>query len=130
MFPIFIGKVEQGKLILQEQDKFNAYLVSLGKQDITMVVRTWRKPRSIQQNKWYWLCVVGIPAEHYGYLPEEMHDAYKMMFLRCHEEGKPETIKSTTQLSTIEFKKFTEKCQQWAAEQGIIIPDPNSIELS
>jgi hypothetical protein len=129
MFPIFLGKVEKGKLILQEQDRFNAYLVSLGKQNVDIIVKTWRKPRSNQQNKWYWACVVGIPAEYYGYLPEEMHDAYKMMFLREHKKGKPETIRSTTTLSTIEFNEFTFKCQQWAAEQGLVIPNPCEVDF-
>jgi hypothetical protein len=46
-----------------------------------------------------------------------------------HEEGKPETVKSTTLLSTVEFSEFVEKCRQWAAEQGFNIPDPTKVEL-
>lgn len=83
-----------------------------------------RKKRTNDQNAWYWACVVGIPAALYGYYPEEMHDAYKMMFLRNHEDGKPETIKSTTALNTKEFSEYVERCRQWAAEQGFYIPEP------
>ncbi len=128
--PIFLGKVENNTLILDTPDRFRNYLHRLKGKQVEVIVRLPKKDRTTQQNKWYWVCVVGIPAEHYGYLPEEMHDCYKLMFLRCHDEGKPETIKSTTQLSTKEFMEYIEKCRQWAAEQGFVIPDPKNVELN
>lgn len=129
MTPIFLAKVSNSTLQLQTPDKFRTYLYSLKGQQVEVVVRLPRKDRSTQQNKWYWKCIVGIVAEHFGYLPEEMHQAYKLLFLRMHEEGKPKTVRSTTQLSTVEFSQYTEKCQHWAAEQGIIVPSPNEVEL-
>lgn len=83
--------------------------------------------RTNLQNKYYWASVVGIPAEHFGYLPEEMHDAFKFLFLRIHEKGKPETVRSTTTLNTKEFSDYVEKCAQWCAEQGIYIPEPTEV---
>lgn len=130
MFPIFFGKVEHNSLQLDNPDEFRRYLLSLQDKQVEVIVRLPRKDRTTQQNKYYWSCVVGIPAEHFGYLPEEMHEAYKWMFLRLHEEGKPETVKSTTSLSTIEFNEFVEKCRQWTAEQDLVIPDPEQVELS
>ena len=84
-------------------------------------------PRTLRQNRWYWSCVVGIPAEHYGYLPEEMHEAYKWMFLRRFEEDKPNTVKSTTSLDTKEFTEYIEKCRCWAAQEGFNIPSPEEM---
>lgn len=127
--PIFLASVRQGKLVFNNPAGFNNYLLKLNDKSVDVVVRFPRKDRSDKQNRWYWKCVVGIPAEHFGYLPEEMHEAYKFIFLRLHEEGKPETVRSTATLSTIEFKLYTEKCQQWAAEQGIYIPDPKQVEV-
>ena len=129
MSPIFLASVQKGKLVFNNPDAFEKYLWTLNDKSIDVVIRLPKKDRSNNQNRWYWACVVAIPAEHFGYLPEEMHEAYKFLFLRIHEEGKPETVRSTATLSTVEFKEYTEKCQQWAAEQGLVIPDPNQVEV-
>jgi hypothetical protein len=52
------------------------------------------------------------------------------MFLRRIESGKPETVRSTTSLSTKEFGTYCEQCRQWAAEQGFNIPDPKKFDFS
>jgi uncharacterized C2H2 Zn-finger protein len=83
-----------------------------------------RVPRSLRQNKYYWDQVVGIPAQHFGYLNEEMHRAYQLMFLRKFAEGKPETVRSTTSLDTKEFVEYVNKCREWAADNELVIPDP------
>ena len=51
------------------------------------------------------------------------------MFLRKHTEGKPETVRSTVSLTTVEFSSYVEKCRQFCAEEGIVIPDPGEIDL-
>ncbi len=129
MFPIFIGKVAKGKLTLQEQDRFDAYLVSLGQQSVDVVIRTWRKPRSNPQNRFLWGVVYQLISETTGYTPEEVHDAFRMMFLKDEDRAMP-TLKSTTSLSTIEMNEYWAKIQQFAAEKlNIQIPDPNEVEV-
>jgi hypothetical protein len=127
--PVFLASVLKGKLVFNNPDSFDKYLQVLNNKSVDVVIRLPRKDRSNKQNRWYWLCVVGIPAEHFGYLPEEMHEAYKFMFLKRDEEGKPLTVRSSASLSTVEFIEYTENCRQWAAEQGFIIPDPKEVEL-
>ena len=127
---IHVGKVLRGKIALNDQDRFDNFLKSLEGQIVQVIVRKPKTKRTNQQNKWYWSCVVGIPAEHYGYLPEEMHEAYKFLFLRKHEEGKPETVKSTTELSTKEFAEYCEQCRIWAAQQGFNIPSPDEVSYT
>lgn len=83
-----------------------------------------RLVRTRRQNSYYWSVVVSIPAQEIGYFPEEMHDAFKIMFLKKHEEGKPETTRSTSSLTTDEFTEYISRCRHWCAEQGIYIPDP------
>ena len=52
-----------------------------------------------------------------------------MMFLRDESREIP-TLKSTTQLSTVEMNEYWEKIQQFAAEKlGLVIPDPNQVEV-
>lgn len=129
MFPIFLGKVEKGKLTLQDPDRYNSYLVSLGKQPVDVVVRTWRKPRSIQQNKFLWAVPYQLLSEATGYTREEVHDSMRMLFLKDEDRAIP-TLKSTTSLTTIEMNEYWAKMQQFAAEKlNCIIPDPNEIEI-
>jgi hypothetical protein len=129
MFPIFTGKVEKGKLILQEQDRFDAYLASLGAQNVDVVVRTWRKPRSNNQNRFLWGVIYQLISEHTGYTREEAHDSMRLLFLKDETRAIP-TLKSTTSLTTIEMNEYWEKIQQFAAEKlGVVIPDPTEVEL-
>ena len=129
MTPIFLGKVSHGKVVFEKVDLLNGYLIGLEGKDIEIIIRKRKKNRTLSQNNWYWSCVVGIAAEHFGYEPDEMHEAYKFMFLRKHTEGKPETVRSTTSLSTVEFSEYVEKCRQFCSEEGIVIPDPGEIDL-
>ena len=48
-----------------------------------------------------------------------------MMFLRMYEEGKPETIKSTTSLDTKQMTEYIDQCRMWAAGEGLYIPSPD-----
>lgn len=95
------------------------------------VIPTEKVQRTSRQNRWYWSCVVGIPASEIGYSSEEMHDAYKWMYLKKKndrgEDVNPPTIRSTTSLSTLEFSEYVEKCRLWASEQGYVIPDPEEV---
>lgn len=129
MTPIFSAIISKGKIVIDKLGLFNDYLYTLEGKQVDVTIQKHRRLRTNPQNNWYWACVVGLTAEHFGYEPEEMHTAFKLMFLRKHEEGKPETVKSTTQLSTIEFSEYIEKCRQFASEEGVYIPDPKEVLL-
>jgi hypothetical protein len=91
-------------------------------------IKEAKNKRSLQQNKYYWGVVVEIVAEHTGYNPHEAHQELAEMFLSyTHENGK-RFVESTTELNTLEFEKYTEKCRIWAAsELQVTIPLPNEI---
>ena len=126
--PIFLGKIQNNKVIFENKDKFEGYLINLEGKDVEIIVRKRKKNRSIPQNNYYFGVVVAIPAEHFGYTPDEMHESFKWMFLRRHAEGKPETVRSTTSLTTVEFTSYVEQCRQWCAENKIYIPDPGEVD--
>jgi len=130
MNPIFSATVKKGKVIFDKLEMLNGYLISFEGKQIDVVIRKKKKIRSNVQNAWYWSCVVSIPAEHFGYTPDEMHEAYKFLFLKKSEEGKPLTVRSTTQLSTAEFTSYIEQCRQWCAGEGLVIPDPGEVDFS
>lgn len=129
MTPIFTVRVENGKIRTENRDRFQRYLDSLSGV-YELIVRRKTKKRSNQQNKWYWSCVVGIPAKHFGSTQDEMHDAYRWMFLRKHEQ-KFDTVSSTKLLNTKEFSEYCEKIIVWnATENKIIIPFPGEVDIS
>ena len=125
--PIWRGNVEKGKLALHQKELFAKYLHSL-RGEVEIIVRKWKKRRTSNQNKYYWGVVVPILCDSLGYSNEEMHDALKWKFLRNKEREKLPTVKSTSGLSTIEFNNYIDEIVRWAAQEGIVIPDPSQVE--
>ena len=126
--PVFFATIKDSKVLFDNRPLLEMFLSSMEGKDVDVIIRPHRKDRTIRQNNYYFVAVVGIPAQHFGYTTGEMHDALKLMFLPKNEEGKPRTIRSTTTLSTVEFSEYVERCRQWAAEQGLFIPDPQTVE--
>jgi len=84
------------------------------------------KPRSIPENKYYWSIVVGAISDATGHTPQETHEILKFKFLRA-VTGKFEFIRSTTDLSTVEFEKYLSEIRVFAAQElNCYIPEPNS----
>jgi hypothetical protein len=125
---IFKGKINNGKIQLNKPDQFKSHLTSLEDNDIQVIVRKDRKNRTDQQNKYYWGAIIEILGKELGYTPEEMHEALKWQFLK--KNGIIPTVRSTTELSTSDFKEYIEKIKIWAAEEmDIFLPDPDEIEV-
>jgi hypothetical protein len=123
--PAFDGEVANGKLTIRNRERFDAYLTTLDG-PVRVVVSKRKKNRSDNANRYYWGCVVKIAGDHFGYVAEETHDAFKYLFLRREEPGKPVTLGSTARMSVGEFYEYVEGCRRWCAEQGLVIPDPLS----
>jgi hypothetical protein len=65
-----------------------------------------------------------------GSEPEEVHDAMKLRFLLVSKGRLGVTLKSTTDLSTVEFEEYLEKVRAYAAmELRITIPLPNEVAM-
>ena len=88
-----------------------------------------REKRSIQQNRLYHLWLNCISAET-GNEVEDLHDYFKGRFLArrvvVFGEERNAAI-STTKLNTAEFTAFLDKVQQFAANEGIILPNPEDL---
>ena len=80
MDTVFFAKVEKGKILFSDKDLLKCIISYFEGKDIDVIVRAHRKDRSNLQNRYYWVAVIGIPAKHFGYLPSEMHNAFKMIF--------------------------------------------------
>ena len=85
--------------------------------------------RSNPQNNFYWGVPLEIISEHTGFTTQEVHEILKNKFLKTIKvinNLEYHSSKSTTELTTGEFKRYIEDIQQWASEVlGVIIPDPD-----
>ena len=88
-----------------------------------------RDRRSLSQNSLYWLWLNCISAET-GNDVDALHDYFKDRFLSRKVEifGDECSVgTSTRKLNTAEFTAFLDKVQQFAAGEGIILPNPEDL---
>ena len=127
--PLLRARIENGQVVWQGIDgkRWETVKNFLEGCEVEITIGKRRKKRSGKQLRYYWAVIVAMIAEAAGYsTPEEAHDALRMHFLLKHEEGKPPTIRSTGELSTVETEEYYSKCRQLGAELfGIYIPEPN-----
>jgi len=129
--PIFTGIIEKGTLTLDNPQRYLVQLSALNGKKIELILRKRRSQRSLQQNSYYWGVVIEILSKHFGYDPEEMHEALKFHFLKISSDKSPDlvSVKSTTRLSTDEFNEYVNRVVRWAAQEyGVFIPDPRQVE--
>ncbi|MCH7517282.1 MAG: hypothetical protein IIB08_09255 [Bacteroidetes bacterium] len=100
-------------------------------QQYRVFVLDHKKLRSIQQNRYYWSCVVGELSQLTGYVPEEMHEILKHKFNLQTALIGSEYIEfggSTAILNTKHFTEYIEQIRIWAAtELNCHIPDPGEL---
>ena len=108
----FAGKVEQGKLTLDDNLGFRDYLYLI-EGDVHLEIKPAEKVRSPQQNAYYRV-LVRILSKEIGYTEAEMHDTIKQKY----------DIESTKQLSKEEFTELLEQIKRWAVmDMGIVLPN-------
>ena len=129
--PIFTGRIENGKLILDSPHRYLVRLSALNGKLVELVIRKRRSQRSLNQNAAYWGIVVEILSNHTGYDKDTMHEALKAKFAsRTDEKTGLLVIESTAKMNTVRFNRYYSDIQQWAAEfLGCYIPSPNECDL-
>lgn len=135
--PKFNCKNKNGRLVITNFESLQSYLSTLP-EDVELIVRAKSndKPRSSNQNRYFWGVVLRLLSEHTGYTTNECHELVKHLFLlekvTLHTEHGDQVIdtpKSTTSLTTSEMEKFLLDIRQWASyELGLSIPEPNEVE--
>ena len=119
----FNCEIQDGKLEIDRQ-LFQKYVSKQKNGKYLLEIKHWYKKRTILQNKWYWE-VLTILASDLGYeTKEELHNNLKYTFMGGMDDRGIFYTKSTTKLTTIEMMEYFDRIYQWAAEQGIILPDP------
>ena len=123
----FTGRVEGGKLRLDNRAAFDRFTRLLDGKRVELQLRKYQKKRSLPQNRTYWDWIVTPLAEHVGLEPEQMHEELKRHFLAVRIDEHFARVRSTTELTTVEFSRYMEDCQRLAAECGKDLPLPDEV---
>lgn len=124
--------VKDGKVTPDNPEYFKGMFKQFNGKHITVTVGRYRKPRSNEENNYYFGVVVKMIADDIGEESENVHESLKSLFLTdiryIKVRGKLVKItkvKSTTDLSTLEMEDYLERIRRWASELlGIVIPLP------
>lgn len=118
-----------------EQDKRELYnyLKQLKNTEYVVEIKEVKNNRSLNQNNYYWKCIVQVLSKELGYFNDEIHGILKTKFLSEYitienKDNKIGVLKtnSTARLNTKQFELFTEQVRIWAiSELGIKLPLPN-----
>jgi hypothetical protein len=109
---------------------FNTERKVLGECEVEIKITPWFKKRSNQQNRLLWLWCT-IIATHTGASPDVVKGIAQKMFLTVEEtiEATGEVftrVKGTSELDTLEMKKFLDELHAWATEYfGVDLPLPD-----
>ena len=128
------GKIEAGRLKLYRPYAVEQYTSQLEDgTEVYMIIQKQGQGRTLPQNAYYWK-LMRLLGNEIGYEHNEMHDALKYEFLREHPDATGKTkvlpkIKSTAQLTTVEFTDYIERIKRFAAEKfQINLPDAEEME--
>lgn len=127
--PKFRGTPTKGVMSINNIGQWTRYLHTLEGIDCEIIVKKYRKKRSLPQNAYFHGVVCLILGNYWGYTVDEAHSAICVEFLTISEEGKPNYVRSTTDLNTEEFNDFLEQVKMWASQEfQVYIPDPNETD--
>ena len=132
MDAIIRGTVKKGAFIPADPTAFRLVFAKLEGKAVEVVVRKKKKHRSGAQNAYYWGIVIDIISGATGFTPQEAHDAMRFKFLIATTFNSIDIkrIKSTSELTTVEFLDYIALIQQWASEfLDCYIPEPNEGEI-
>jgi len=133
MKTIHRGKIKNGVFIPTDPQRWMFELAKFKPDTVVEVtIQKPRKHRSKEQNAYYWKVIIPLLSQKTGFTHQEAHDAMRAKFLTDMIDGSKTSlprIKSTTELSTVEFMDYSAQIQQFAAEfLDLYIPDPNEFD--
>lgn len=132
LYPKFQAKIEGGRFVFYQPDKFKRYVTTSFKegQDVTLSVSAYKKTRSLKANSYYWL-ILTVIADSTGHTPDEIHETLKQLHLpkRFIKYGQKEVElpPTTSTLTTDEFSEYLEKIIAEATSLGINVPIPEEV---
>lgn len=127
--PKFSGIINNGKVVLDEQDAYEGYLLTLEDKRIELVIKKEEIARTNQQSKYLFGVVYQLISEETGYSKEEVHELMKSIYLKDHKiinDKRYTVIRSTHDLNTQEMTEYIENVKRFAStELQLFIPEAN-----
>jgi hypothetical protein len=124
-----IGAVKTGNgLVLASQAEYRRAVSRFGDGTLlTVTIEETKETRPNWLNRFYWGWPIAITAEYCGYTKDEMHEAWKLKFLRLEDSDHPlPTVRSTSDLTEEEMKAYIQQIRIFAAtEWNCSIPEIN-----
>lgn len=119
---------DSGHFALDDRKGFISATADFKGKEVELVLREWKRPRTLNQNRYWWAVPVKILAAECGYTPSQMHYALLGECFGYTEgpTGKAVPVKpSSSELNVGEFTKLIEWVLDWApAELNCVIPPP------
>lgn len=134
---IFNATTKGGDLkVFRSKDFRKEVVQAFPEKDLLIKVERKKKKRSIQQNSYYWGVVIKLMTQFFkgeGIVKneDETHQilTYKFLKVVCAitDDGEVvERVKSTTELSTVEFEEYILNIRVWVSDFfNVDIPEPN-----
>lgn len=126
----FYGTVKNGNLVLDNEQAYEAHLMTLDG-EVEVITRKRKRTRSLKQNDYYWGVVIQKISEYTGHSAQEVHELMKNLFLRdmlIVNKDIYRSTKSTTELSTKQFIDYIQKINLWALDRlDVNIPEPEDV---
>ena len=133
MQKIFLGRIENQRLKLQDPDSFKSLIVSFDGKEVELTLGKKKDSRTLDQNSYLW-AINTLVANELGWEKDDLHEYLKTRFApkrKITVKG-TETIipKGTSQFTKEEFSEYIERIKRFAAiELGIVVLDSNEINL-
>lgn len=128
----FTGVIRNGKVHLDQPDRWRAAKAQLEGRPIELSLGRLRHNRSLKANAYMW-AIYRLIAQETGNDEDTIHKTMKGMFLPLEDLVLPngETVKtlgSTRGLDTVAFGEFIERIKAFAAQElGIRVPEPDEL---
>lgn len=131
LVPKFYCDVKNGKITLQNAQKFNLHIQSLKEGTYELLVKPPIKESTDPQRRYYHGVICKIIADETGHTPDEVHEFLAWEFLQIPDQ-KIRVRRSTGRgdLSTVEREEYHRKCREWASTTlNVYVPLPNEVDI-
>ena len=130
MKPIFRGTVEQGRVKLNDPDRYKVYLAQLEGKEVELTVKKHNPHRSNSANSYLFGVVYAVLSDYTGYDTEQMHDAMKEKFASRRTEGGLLITERTSRMDSARFTQYIDDVKRFAADElGLYIPEAGEVEV-
>ena len=122
----FLARIDpKGNFVYRDPVGLKQKIRSLIGKDVEISIKSLSRKRSLNQNDYYWGVVIPYLLSVIQTDKDSLHHYIKTEFLADYSTPIP-TVKSTTDLTTVEMEEFLTRVRNWASsEYGLYIPLPN-----